>query len=138
MGAVLKIIDKQPGQPARETFELHLASERMTARELIRRRIADEIRLINEWEHEAGPQSDRARTFLVQVQPDPVEQRLNPPRGRKELSEEAESAKANRAFKARSFVMLFDDRQVENLDEELTVSENSELVFLRLVPLVGG
>lgn len=134
MGAVLKIIDKQPGQPEQGSFELHLMAERLTARELICRRVAEEIKLINE----RGPNRECARAFLVQVEPGPVEQQLNLPKYGQTLSEEAEFTKALRGFGARSYVMLFNDRQVDSLDEELTVTENSKLIFLRMVPLVGG
>jgi hypothetical protein len=34
--------------------------------------------------------------------------------------------------------MIFDGRQIVDLDEVLTVKEDSAVIFLRLVPLVGG
>jgi hypothetical protein len=34
--------------------------------------------------------------------------------------------------------MLVDDRQVESLDEEITLQPNTRVSFLRLTPLVGG
>ena len=34
--------------------------------------------------------------------------------------------------------MLVDDRQVDELDEEITVSGDTSVAFVKLVPLVGG
>jgi hypothetical protein len=42
------------------------------------------------------------------------------------------------AFKRNGFVVLVDDRQVTDLDEVLEVSADTEVSFVRLVPLVGG
>jgi len=42
------------------------------------------------------------------------------------------------AFARNGFFMIFDGRQIIDLDEVLTVEHDSALTFLRLVPLVGG
>jgi hypothetical protein len=34
--------------------------------------------------------------------------------------------------------MLVDDRQIGDLDEPIVLTPDSEVVFLRLTPLVGG
>ncbi|MEM9105365.1 MAG: hypothetical protein AAGC96_06880 [Pseudomonadota bacterium] len=141
MAAVLKITDKQPGQPALDTFELHLASERLSARDLIRRRVFEEVKRINADSAADREGHDRARSFLVGFKADPVEQELNASKTSRRwapLSPEDEYAAALEGFESNTFVMLFDDRQIEDLDDFVTVTQDSELVFLRLVPLVGG
>jgi hypothetical protein len=35
-------------------------------------------------------------------------------------------------------VVLVGDRQVEDVDEELSLDDASDVAFVRLVPLVGG
>jgi hypothetical protein len=45
---------------------------------------------------------------------------------------------AFRAFARNGFFMIFDGRQITDLDEVLTVERDSALTFVRLVPLVGG
>ncbi|MEU3605921.1 hypothetical protein AB0E83_10755 [Streptomyces sp. NPDC035033] len=47
-------------------------------------------------------------------------------------------ARALDAFARNGFLVLVGDRQVEDPDETLTVGPETEVVFLRLVPLVGG
>lgn len=42
------------------------------------------------------------------------------------------------AFRNNGFVLLVDNRQVGDLDDEVELSENSVVTFLRLTPLVGG
>jgi hypothetical protein len=57
---------------------------------------------------------------------------------RRRLDPENQVKAALEAFRNNGFVLLFDDRQVEDPDEWLTVTEESEATFLKLVPLVGG
>jgi len=47
-------------------------------------------------------------------------------------------AVALKAFTSNGFFMIFDGRQIVDLDEVLTVEDDSAVTFLRLVPLVGG
>ena len=42
------------------------------------------------------------------------------------------------AFGRNGFVVLVDDRQVEELDEDIELALGTEVTFLKLVPLVGG
>ncbi|MEU4560040.1 hypothetical protein AB0F72_16790 [Actinoplanes sp. NPDC023936] len=42
------------------------------------------------------------------------------------------------AFSRNSFVVLVGNRQIEDLDERLDLSDGAEVTFLRLVPLAGG
>ena len=42
------------------------------------------------------------------------------------------------AFEGGGFFLLFDDRQVESLDDELGLTERSVAGFVQLLPLVGG
>ena len=47
-------------------------------------------------------------------------------------------ARALAAFRNNGFVLLVDDRQVDDLEDEVELNENSVVTFLRLTPLVGG
>jgi hypothetical protein len=47
-------------------------------------------------------------------------------------------AVALEAFTRNGFFMIFDGRQIIDLDEVLTIEQDSAVTFLRLVPLVGG
>ncbi|MCU7806994.1 MAG: hypothetical protein KZQ73_03870 [Candidatus Thiodiazotropha sp. (ex Semelilucina semeliformis)] len=45
---------------------------------------------------------------------------------------------AIRAFESNGFFVLLDDKQLEDLNEPLTLTEHSKVSFIKLVPLVGG
>ena len=50
----------------------------------------------------------------------------------------AQADAAVRAFGRNGFFVFAGDRQVEDLDEELTLAEADVIRFVRLVPLAGG
>ena len=133
MGAVLQLVDESPGsgKEPRPIFELRLVSEKITARELIRRRIEREVE-----EHNRRPR----RVFAGLVQPTDAERALNGYRLRRprQLDVEEQVRAALAAFEAKAFLLLFDDRQVESLDDELVLRKRSLASFVQLVPLVGG
>ena len=58
--------------------------------------------------------------------------------GRSAVDPEVQIEQATLAFQAHHLLLLVDDRQVETLDEELTIGVDTRVTFLRLVPLVGG
>lgn len=131
MEAVLKIWDETPGQGKREAAELRLASERITAGELIRRRVEAEVAA---WNAKTG------EIFQGLIQPNESERVLNGYRlkKRRKLDPENQAKVALEAFRKNAFILLFDDRQIEDPHEYITITPTSEAVFLKLVPLVGG
>ena len=115
----------------RTITEFRVASlpERMTVRELIRLRVREEAA-----RHNAAP-SDR---FAGLVRPDDATDELDGCRLRepRRIDGERQAKIAEDAFGRNGFVVLAGDRQVEDLDEEIDL--DAELVFIKLVPLVGG
>jgi hypothetical protein len=116
------------GTTAGETLaalELQLDAERLTVAELIRARVHQEVRAHN---------AARSGRFTGLVQP--VERDLNaPPRP---VDAERQTEVALRAFDRGHVLLLVDDRQVTELDHEVVLRPDTGLVFLKLVPLVGG
>jgi hypothetical protein len=45
---------------------------------------------------------------------------------------------AERAFQRNGFFLLAGDRQVDDLDQVVDLTTDTEVVFIKLVPLVGG
>lgn len=146
MSALLRIRDEWFGTPASEDpapFELRLVSERVSPREIIRQRIFAEVAEVNERRLDHLKQNQRTRSLLIDVEEASAEALLNPVvkpsrRATALLDAEAELVKALTAFARNRFIMLFDDRQVEGLEDELTVMPDSEVTFVHLVPLKGG
>lgn len=115
---------------------LDLLTERITVRELIRERVYQEVREFN---------AETPDIFRGLVQPTDTEATLNGYRFRTErqrqkrrIDWEEQYRKATDAFEKNGFFILVSNRQVENLDEEIVIGPESEVSFIRLVPLVGG
>lgn len=125
----LKIVDQTPGvHPPVERY-LRLASERITLRELLGRRIEEEVAALN-----AGRDA-----MLPLVAPTAREQRLNERSSKPRMIDPARQlAAAIEAFERTRILVVVNRRQVLDLDEPLTVTPDSEVRFIKLVPLVGG
>lgn len=127
MSVALKIVDQTPGVHPPAIRQLRLASERITLRELFTRRIEEEVAALN-----AG--SDAMRPLVA---PTEREQSLNE-RPRKMIDAGRQLAAAIEAFERTRILVVVNDRQVMDLDQPLIVSPDSEVRFIKLVPLVGG
>ena len=136
MPYTLTVCDEvSPGtrQPA---VTLHLPEPTITARELIRARVFEEARAYN-----AG----LCEQASVLVPPAPEERDLGFDRPAREKERRArrldwhrQAEVALEAFERNGFLLLVDDRQVESLTEEIRIRAETQVVFLKLVPLMGG
>lgn len=145
MSVLLRSRDEFFGKDAqaRPAIELKLASERVSPREIIRQRIFAEVAEVNEQRMSNARRHEQTRSFLVEIEEGSAEHALNRPLPKRRrigqlLDAEQEFEKALAGFSANRFVMLFDDMQVEGLDDDLTVMPDSEVTFLHLTPLKGG
>ena len=114
-----------------EGFALDVSAERITVRGLIRARVYREVRDHNLRQPEL---------FRGLVQPTGAERTLNGfkvRRGRR-IDPERQFEGAIESFYRNGFIVLVNDRQVGGLDEEIEVRPDTTVVFLKLVPLVGG
>jgi hypothetical protein len=110
---------------------LEFLSERVTAREIIRSRVYQEVTEYN---------ARQAGRYHGLVQPRDAEQTadgfmLKQPR-RIDWAEQFEAALTS--FAKNGFLLLVDDRQVTELDGEIELRHDTKVSFLRLVPLIGG
>ena len=115
------------------SLRLDLLSSTITLRELIRRRVYEEV-----LDYHAAPPT---AVFRGLVTPTPVEAALNgvkPPSTKRRIDWEAQYEKALSAFARNGFFVLVGDRQVESLDEEIHLKVDTEVSFVKLVALVGG
>jgi hypothetical protein len=128
MTAMLTFRDQRPGSAKGIARQLQLTSNRITARELVRHRIEADIE---------ADFANRRSAWLVT--PGDTERALNGERGPYvQFDVDAYTEVAFQAFERNGFFMIFDGRQVTDLDEVLTVERDSALTFVRLVPMVGG
>ncbi|WP_263353121.1 hypothetical protein [Acidicapsa acidisoli] len=110
---------------------IRLGAGLVTLRDLIRARLQQEVERYNQ----ALPDA-----FQGLVQPEESEQILNGFRlkTKRPLNWEVQCRRAWSSFEKNGFLVLVDGRQVTELDERLDLKENSEIDFIKLVPLVGG
>jgi hypothetical protein len=114
-----------------EEFTLDVPVERITIRELIRTRVYQEVRDYNLRQPEY---------FRGLVQPTDAERTLNgfKVRQRRKLDPEKQFERAIKSFYRNGFLVLVNDRQVDDLEEEIEIRPDTTVTFLKLVPLVGG
>ena len=131
MAATLTIHDESATGETLLELTLHVSGERITVRDLIRQRVWHEVEEYNR---------RKPDTFRGLVQPTDSERTLNGYRLKQPRAIDATTqfARAIEAFQRNQIVMLVDDRQVESLDEEITLGPKTQVSFLRLTPLVGG
>ncbi|MGF0170672.1 hypothetical protein ACQF36_09100 [Streptomyces sp. Marseille-Q5077] len=128
---IVTFVDETTSGGRSDGWGLEIAEERLTVRELIRRRVFQEVSEYN------------ARTpevFQGLVQPRDAERVLNGSavRTRRRMDPEAQTEQALKAFAGNGFLVLVGDRQVTDLDDEIELGLGTEITFLKLVPLVGG
>ena len=102
-----------------------------TLRDLIRGRVQQEVERYNQVLPE---------TFLGLVQPEESEQILNGFRmkSKRPLDWEAQCRRAYSSFERNGFLVLINGKQVTELDSRFDLHENSEIDFIKRVPLIGG
>ncbi|HZS61223.1 MAG TPA: hypothetical protein VFA43_18240 [Gemmatimonadaceae bacterium] len=130
----LIIRDETPsGSTASSAADLRLdfLTEEITVRELIERRVYEEVQAYN---------TARPGYFRGLVQPKDAEATLNGYRLRtqREIDWRAQAALAFDAFQRNGFCILVGDRQVASLDDRIRLELETPVTFLKLVPLVGG
>jgi len=118
------------GKPE-HTFTVHVSGETITMRELIRLRVFQEVEEFN---------NQQPTVFRMLVQPGEAEQTLNGFKFKKprQVNPEAQFKKAIEAFESNGFLILVDDSQVDTLDDEIALQPETNIAFLKLVPLIGG
>lgn len=131
MPATLTIRDETASGAVSHEFSLDFLSEEITVRELIERRVYEEVQLYN---------ASAPGYFRGLVQPVDAEATLDCYRMRagRQIDWEAQRDGALRAFRKNGFFVIVGDRQVESLDERIRLELDTEVTFLKLVPLVGG
>ncbi|QWB23492.1 MULTISPECIES: hypothetical protein [Streptomyces] len=129
--AIVTFVDETTAGERRAGWGLEIAEERLTVRELIRRRVFQEVAEFN---------ARTPKVFQGLVQPEDTERVLNgyAVRTPRRIDPEAQTALALRAFAGNGFLVLVGDRQITDPDEEIELPLGTEITFLKLVPLVGS
>ena len=129
MPFTLSILDETTAGARQPAGEFQFETAASTLREIIRQRVQQEVERFN--------QSD-CEIFHGLLQPGETERILNGVRERPVLDWQKQYARALTAFNGNGFLVFVDDRQITDLDEPLQVTPQTKVVFLKLVPLIGG
>jgi hypothetical protein len=129
---IIQIWDQTiPGKSSNSASMLSLEVPPLTVRDLLRARVHQEVERYNQ---------TLSDTFQGLVQPEESETILNGFRLRvkRPLDWETQFQRACSSFEANGFLILIDDGQVTELDEPIALGPESQVEFVKLVPLVGG
>lgn len=112
-------------------FTLNLPNNYVSVRELIENRVRKEVEDYNEKQPEI---------FNMLVQPTHTERVLNgfKFKEKRKIDWREQYEKAVQAFERNSFIVLTDEIQMESLEQIIEVTPDTNITFLKLVPLVGG
>ena len=129
--ALLTILDETASGSIISRLEMEITQEMLTVREVIERRVHDEVTAYNQ--RQSG-------VFNGLVQPTDSERVLNGYKMRpaKLIDAEKQVYRALEAFQQNGFFLLINDRQVESLDDEVWLGTGATASFVKLTPLVGG
>jgi hypothetical protein len=124
---------RDESRPGRVVTELVLPEipERVTLRELIRTRVREEVARAN---------LEQTGAHQLLIQPTDAEVTLNGYRLRepRRIDWEKQAAVAEESFGRNGFFVIVDGRQVDSLEDELELTVDSDVRFVKLMPLVGG
>ncbi|HUU94849.1 MAG TPA: hypothetical protein VM487_03850 [Phycisphaerae bacterium] len=130
MPTTLRIRDESVSGETLGESVLEFVTERITVRELIRSRVYQEVQDYNLRRTSRGPQ-------LVQLgAADRVRNGKAHTGGQVDWKPQVESA--IKAFEQNRVIIVVGDRQVESLDDEITIAPETCVTFLKVVPLAGG
>ncbi|MEM7331854.1 MAG: hypothetical protein AAF490_07170 [Chloroflexota bacterium] len=118
------------GQTTNELV-LEFFTQTITVQALIQQRVKHEVTQFNR---------SRSTDYVGLVQPAESEVILNGFRMHKkrEIDWQKQAKLAEEAFLTNGFILLVDDKQVTELDDSLQLHPNTQVTFLKLIPLVGG
>ncbi|GLW97888.1 hypothetical protein [Microtetraspora sp. NBRC 16547] len=129
--ALVTFRDETATGRALDEFTLPGLPGQISARELVRLRVREEVA-----RHNAAP----SHRFRGLVRPSDAEAELNGYRmsTARRLDWERQADAAEAAFARNGFILLVGERQIDDLDEEIDLTRDPVVSFIKLVPLVGG
>jgi hypothetical protein len=132
MTVMLNTLDQVPGIGTVEGPQLTFEACQVSAREIVRARVAAEVERYNN--------ADEPPRLVGWVTPAEPERTLNGPRRERQrpLDTERQIEVAIEALRKRRVILMFNGMHVEDIDAPLILTPVSEACFLRLVPLAGG
>ncbi|MCB1177631.1 MAG: hypothetical protein KDK36_08650 [Leptospiraceae bacterium] len=113
------------------SWTVPIVLDKLTVKEIIKIRVEREVEKYNE---------TTAGYFNGLIQPKEAESTKEGFRlkEKRKIDTKEQVEKAIKGFEENSFLVLINDSQVDNLDEVIELTENTEISFVKMIPLVGG
>jgi hypothetical protein len=129
--AIIMVQDETATGTVLNQMEMTLPAANLTLKELIALRVLKEVEVYNK---------KQPKHFQGLVQPTEAERTLNGFKLKPKtlIDGEKQVYIALEAFTKNSFFVLVNDKQMESLDEVISVAEITTVSFVKLTPLVGG
>lgn len=127
----LKFKDETMSGKVLNTWTVPLVYERATVLDIIKVRVRKEVEKYNE---------SVSDYFNGLIQPSDTELTLNGYKMKKKrkIDIEEQCLRAVEGFQTNQFILLYNNKQAESLEEVIEINENMEITFIKLTPLVGG
>lgn len=119
------------------SITLETGAERITLRDLITTRVREEVARYNARQADPGPAGDIFAGLVMPEGAVPTPSGFRMP-SRRPVGWEQQAAESLKAFRRNRFFVLVGGRQVTGLDEELELTADCDIRFIRLVALVGA
>jgi hypothetical protein len=125
------ILDEQLNGSITNQFEIEIENETISIQELIEKRVTQEVENYN---------NKLPEYYKGLVEPTDAEKTLNGFKltKRQLIDTEKQVYVALEAFQKNSFFILVDNRQIEELNQEIKINKHSKISFVKLTPLIGG
>lgn len=127
----LLIKDDTIGGDTNNSFIIETETKTANVRELIKLRIYSEVENYNQ---------KLPEYFRSLIQPTEAEVTLNGYKmiEKRKIDPEKQYYLALDAFNKNNYFLIINNKQVEELEQEIEIQDNMELQFIKLTPLVGG
>lgn len=127
----VRLVDESPGNAEQLWLSIEAPAERLTLRDLIRLRVECEVERYN------ACLPERYHGLIEVDGRERILQGDRPSRG-KPLDPEQQVARAWKSFERNGFFVSVDGQSVGSLEETIHLAPESDIRFLKLVPLMGG
>ena len=131
MSSTLTVFDETARGERTHRIRLKLVSERLSLRELIERRVQVEAESFN---------LRRPVNFQALVKPVGAEETAQGFRLRehRDLDWHVQAEEAIKAFENKAFFVMVDHKEIKDLGQEITVTDTTDIAFIKLMPVIGG
>lgn len=131
MTTIVMVKDESARGEKINSLRLTLASEKVTLEELIKRRVQQEVQKFN---------LQRPVCFKALVKPKGAEETSGGYRMKthRDLDADEQVKHALEGFKSKNFFVTLNGKQIQNLSDEIVITDTSEVSFVCFMPVVGG